>query len=167
MTTEERFTKVLRDWTEVFMHRSMRDFKRFMDDSGLSASQLNTLMRLYYSGGSDVGEIGTNLGITNAASSQLVDRLVNLGLLERTEDPHDRRVKQIALTPKGRGLIEQGIEARLCWMEELTTALNPEQQVAIIQTLTLLTKAAHKIDPQTTHSETVGEAAPSPVAGMP
>jgi DNA-binding MarR family transcriptional regulator len=163
MTTEESFTRVLRDFTEVFMHRSMRDFKRFMDESGLSASQLNTLMRLYYHGGAtDVSHIGTSMGITNAASSQLVDRLVTQGLLVRTEDLYDRRVKQVALSTKGRELIEQGIEARLKWMEELTTALTAEEQAAIIQALTLLNQAARKLDPQSECAGQVEETAPIP-----
>jgi len=167
MTTEERFTRVLRDFTEVFMHRSMHDFKRFMDESGLSASQLNTLMRLYYHGGaSDISNIGASVGITNAASSQLVDRLVNQGLLVRTEDAHDRRMKQVALSVKGRELIEQGIEARLKWMEELTTALTAEEQAAIIQALTLLNQAARKLDPKTTSTEQAEDSTPIPVPAV-
>jgi len=65
-----------------------------------------------------------------------------LDLIERTEDPQDRRAKRLALTPKGRALIEQGIEARSQWVEGLTDALTPEQQSMIISALTLLTAAA-------------------------
>jgi DNA-binding MarR family transcriptional regulator len=146
MTTEASFTQVLRDWSEVFMQRSMSDFKRFMDDSGLSASQVSTLMRLHYRGACSVSDLGAHAGITSAASSQMIDRLVGMGLLERSEDPNDRRNKVIALSPKGRALIEQGIEARRAWMEELTTALSPDEQQAIVKALTLLTHAAHQLE---------------------
>jgi MarR family transcriptional regulator, organic hydroperoxide resistance regulator len=146
MTIEQRFTQVLRDWSEVFMHRSMTDFKRFMSDSGLSASQVNTLMRLHYTGECSVSDLGAHAGITNAASSQMIDRMVGMELIQRREDPIDRRNKIIALSPKGRELIDQGIEARRAWMEELTTALSPEEQQAIVTALTLLTHAARQLE---------------------
>jgi MarR family transcriptional regulator for hemolysin len=71
-----------------------------------------------------------------------VDRLVILDLIKRTEDPADRRAKQLALTQKGRILIESGIEARSRWVEGLTDALTPDQQTMIVAALTLLTAAA-------------------------
>jgi len=142
--TKVLLTEVIREWSEVFMHRSMRDFKRFMDTTGLSFSQINILMRLFHGGCAGVSEIGDQLGVTNAAASQAVDRLVQLGLIERTEDPEDRRAKRLALTQKGRALIEKGVEVRSQWIEGLTDALTPEQQNMIISALTLLTEAAHK-----------------------
>lgn len=129
------------------MRRSMRDFFVFVRETGLSTTQLNTLMRLYYGGSCGVSHIGDHLGITNAATSQLVQRLVEQGLLERTEDPDDRRFKQLALTPAGRALIEQAIEARRRWLEDLTLALTPQQQANITATLLDLTQAARELDP--------------------
>jgi DNA-binding MarR family transcriptional regulator len=142
MSPTKELTEVIHEWSEVFMRRSGRDFKRFMDETGLSFSQLNVLMRLYHGGNSGVSEIGEQMGVTSAAASQAIDRLVLLGLIERTEDPKDRRAKRLALTPKGRTLIESGIEARSRWVEGLTDALTPEQQSMTISALTLLTEAA-------------------------
>jgi len=142
MSPTKVLTEVIREWSEVFMQRSMRDFKRFMDMTGLSFSQINILMRLLHGGSIGVSEIGDQLGVSNAAASQAVDRLVGLGLIERTEDPDDRRAKRLALTQKGRALIEQGIEARSKWIEGIMDVLTPEQQNMIISALTLLTEAA-------------------------
>ncbi len=142
MSPTKVLTEVIREWSEVFMQRSMRDFKRFMDLTGLSFSQINILMRLLHGGSIGVSEIGDQLGVSNAAASQAVDRLVGLGLIERTEDPDDRRAKRLALTQKGRALIEQGIEARSKWIEGIMDVLTPEQQNMIISALTLLTEAA-------------------------
>ena len=142
MSPPKVFSDVIREWSEVFMHRSMRDFRRFMDETGLSFSQINILMRLFHGGSAGVSEIGERLGVSNAAASQAVERLVQMGLVERTEDPQDRRAKQLALTPQGCTLIERGIEIRSQWVEGLTDALTPEQQSMIISALTLLTAAA-------------------------
>jgi DNA-binding MarR family transcriptional regulator len=144
MLITKSLTEVIREWSEVFMQRSMRDFRRFMETTGLSFSQINILMRLVHHGNTSVSEVGEQLGVTNAAASQAVDRLVGLGLIQRTEDPVDRRTKQLALTPKGYAMIEEGIAARSEWIEGLTDALNAEQQILIISALTLLTEAAQK-----------------------
>ena len=142
--TKVLLTEGIREWSEVFMHRSGRDFRRFMEETDLSFSQLSVLIRLYHGGISGISEIGSQLGVTKAAASQAVDRLVQLGLIERTEDPVDRRAKRLALTQKGRTLIEKGIEARSKWIEGLTDALTHEQQDMIVAALTLLTEGARK-----------------------
>jgi DNA-binding MarR family transcriptional regulator len=146
MQMSKQLSDVVREWAEVFMHRSMRDFKRFMDETDLSFSQTNVLMRLVHGRNSGASDIGGELGGTNAAASQIVERLVQLGLIERTEDPDDRRAKRLALTQKGHALIEKGIEARSKWVKGLTNTLTSEQQDMIISALTLLTEAARKIE---------------------
>lgn len=144
MSPTKAIAEVIREWSEVFMHRSGCDFRRFMEETDLSFSQISVLMRLYHGGNSGISEIGSQLGVTKAAASQAVDRLVQLGLIERTEDPVDRRAKRLALTQRGRRLIEKGIEARSKWIEGLTDALTREQQDMIVAALTLLTEGARK-----------------------
>jgi DNA-binding MarR family transcriptional regulator len=147
MPENQQLSIALREWAEIFMRRSMRDFFQFIRETGLSITQLNTLMRLYYGGSCGISDVGDHLGITNAATSQMVQRLVEQGLLERTEDLTDRRVKQLALTAAGRALIEQGIEARRRWLEDLTAALSSEEQENITLVLRELTEAARASDP--------------------
>ena len=151
MTASSRLTEALREWVEVFMRRSMREFKRYMDEASLTWPQVNTLMRLHYGGACGISEVGSHLGVTNAAASQLVERLVQQGLLERTEDPNDRRAKQLVLSRRGRTLIEKGIDARRRWTEELGARLTAEQQATIVAALQYLTEAARKLE--ASHSE--------------
>jgi DNA-binding MarR family transcriptional regulator len=137
---------VLRTWVEVFMHRSFRDFRRFMEGAGISHSQVGALMQLYCEDACGVSDIGEHLGISVPAASQLVDRLVQQGFLERIEYQADRRYKQVSLTSKGRQLMESGIEYRQKWMEQLTQALTPEEQQVISGALSLLNRAAQQLD---------------------
>lgn len=146
MSPNSSLPDVLRTWVEVFMHRSFRDFRRFMEGAGLSHSQVGALMRLYHQEACGVSDIGENLGITVAAASQLVDRLVQQDLLVRTEDPDDRRFKQVSLSSQGKALIESGIEYRQRWMEQLTHALSLEEQELITEALSLLNRAASRLD---------------------
>jgi DNA-binding MarR family transcriptional regulator len=146
MTDKKQFSDILNEWTEVFMHRSFRDFKHFMDDEGLSPTQVNTLMRLHHCGESGVSELGESAGVSNAAASQMIERLVMMGLMARVESTDDRRFKQVSLTDKGNALVKRGIEARRGWLEELTRTLNPAEQETIAQALTTLTRAARQLD---------------------
>jgi len=142
----ERFSEIMREWAEVFMRRSMGDIVQLSKQSGLSMSQLGALFRLHRSGFCGVSNIGDHLGVTHAAASQMVDRLVQQGLLERAEDLDDRRVKKITLSPKGRKLVEESIEARRRWVEQLTDKLTVEEQESISAALVTLTAAARSLE---------------------
>jgi DNA-binding MarR family transcriptional regulator len=144
MSPSEVLSNVVHEWAKVYMHRSMRDFKRFMEETGLSFSHVNILMRLFHGGMSGVSEIGEQMGITNAAASQTVDRLVEKGLIQRTEDPNDRRAKCLELTIQGRALIDKGVNMRSKWIENLADDLSVEQQKMITAALTLLTEVARR-----------------------
>ena len=155
MTGSLQFNQVLRQWTEVFMGLSMLDFVAYMRNHGLSMPQVLLLYRLYYQGQCGVSDIADHLAVTNAAASQTIERLVQQGLLDRSEDPNDRRAKQIALSPAGRALMQESIEARVRWMAELTTVLSPEEQDTIVAALDALTSAAIRLDPHSQVFETV------------
>jgi DNA-binding MarR family transcriptional regulator len=47
-------------------------------------------------------DLASFAGITKQSAGELVDDLVNLGYVERTADPDDRRAKLICLTERGR-----------------------------------------------------------------
>jgi DNA-binding MarR family transcriptional regulator len=146
MANESQLTQTIQNWSRVFMRHSFHEFKQFMDINGLSPSQVLTLLRLYHSGPCSVSMISSQLGVTNAASSQLIDRLVLQGLIERSEDVSDRRVKHLSITERGRNLLEEGINVRRLWMETLTTQLTSDQQAIIVAALTVLTDCASKIE---------------------
>jgi DNA-binding MarR family transcriptional regulator len=146
MASVEEFSSVLHEWIKVFMRRTGQDFKNFMGDSRLSFSQVNTLMRLHFTGEADVTDIAEQLGISNAAASQLVDRLVKMSLLERREDPDDRRIKRLALSPAGHAQAEKLVNIRRSWMDKFTNSLTPDQRENISSALQTLTEAARSIE---------------------
>jgi len=146
MASSREFETAMRAWTAIFMRRSFHEFFVAMKDTGLSTSQLNALMRLHYRGSCQVSGISDELGLTAAAASQIVDRLVGLELIERTEDPRDRRVRQIRLSAKGRDLLARGIEARIAWVRQLARRLPPRQLDAVVESLHRLTQAAEDLD---------------------
>ena len=112
MTDQTQFSQTVRQWMDTFMHRSMGGWARYVKASGFSMPQFMILMHVHYREPCGISDLSERMDTTTAAASQLVDKLVQAGLLERAEDPHDRRAKKVALTPKGKELIEQGIEER-------------------------------------------------------
>ncbi|HEU0293329.1 MAG TPA: MarR family transcriptional regulator [Anaerolineales bacterium] len=146
MTQPAQFTQAIRAWMDVFMHRSMSGWGRFAKSTGLSMPQFGVLMQLHHRGNCAVGDISERFDITNAAASQLVDKLVQSGLIQREEDPHDRRAKLLNLTDKGRELIQQGIEERYRWVEELAGKLTVEERAQISDALNIMTRAAQELE---------------------
>lgn len=128
------------------MRRSMRDLSAFMRSHGLTMPQVSVLFKLRYGGMCGVSDIADHLDVTSAAASQMVDRLVQQGLLARSTDPSDRRVKRIELTPLGRQLLDEAIEARMGWVTGMATILSPEEQDLIVTALGLLGDAAARLE---------------------
>jgi DNA-binding MarR family transcriptional regulator len=137
-------SQILAEWTEVFMRRSFREFKSFMDEEGLSPTQINSLMWLNHCEASGVTDIANFTGITNAAASQMIDRLVQMELIQRVESTADRRYKQLTLTEKGEQLVKRGFYSSRLWLFELTASLDKDEQMAIATGLKMLTTAAKK-----------------------
>ncbi len=146
MTKTVQFTQSIRSWMDVFMHRSMRGWGLFAKSTGLSMPQFSILMQLHHKGAYAMSKVSEGFDITPAAASQLVDKLVHSGLIERTEDPQDRRAKLLTLTDKGREIIQQGIEERYRWVDQLAEKLTDEERVQVSEALDLMTQAAEDIE---------------------
>ena len=146
MTKPTQFSKTLRVWMDTFMHRSMRGWSHFAKSTGLSMAQFSILMQLHHKGSCGVSDISERFDVTAAAASQLVEKLVQAGYLERAEDPADRRAKLLTLSVKGKELIQQGAEERHRWMDDLAATLSAEDQKKISEALILLTNAAKEMN---------------------
>ena len=94
---------------ERFLGLIIQDFMRFLHQTGLSGPQIHALLYIFHAGECQISEIGALSGASPAAASQLVERLVEQGLVERTEDPANRRTKKLRLTEKSLKLIHQGV----------------------------------------------------------
>ncbi|MDO9380950.1 MAG: MarR family transcriptional regulator [Nocardioidaceae bacterium] len=59
-----------------------------------------------------ITDIARRLGLSVAAAGRNVDQLVRLGIAERHEDPADRRVKLVTLSPTGLEVADQHLEQK-------------------------------------------------------
>jgi DNA-binding MarR family transcriptional regulator len=151
MTKSVQFTQAIRTWMDVFMHRSMRGWGLFAKSTGLSMPQFSILMQLHHKGACGLSEISERFEVSPAAASQLVDKLVQSGYIQREEDPSDRRAKLLNLTEKGRELIRQGIDERYRWVEELAGRLTAEERMQVSEALNIMTRAAEELEADPVH----------------
>ena len=86
-----------------------------------------------------MSDLGEDLGTSSAAASQLLHRMVQLGLIERSEDPNDRRIKQLNLSQKGLEFLNQCFQASYTWIEDIVLKLNNDEKRDIATVLNTLT----------------------------
>ncbi|WP_346101951.1 MarR family winged helix-turn-helix transcriptional regulator [Nonomuraea maheshkhaliensis] len=93
--------------------------------SNLTMRQLKVILILSTTGSASGQDLAHNLGVGLGTVTGIVDRLVAHGLVGRHEDPHDRRVRRVQLTPAGTKLIEDinnsGVQHYRRIMEHLDT----------------------------------------------
>ena len=146
MSKSVQFTQAIRSWMDVFMSRSMRGWGLFAKSTGLSMPQFGLLMQMHHKGPCGMSQVSERFEITPAAASQLVDKLVQNGFIQREEDPDDRRAKLLNLTDKGRDLIQRGMQERYRWVDELGERLTAEERVKITEALNIMTEAAKELE---------------------
>lgn len=79
----------------------------------LSFSQVRTLFALAQCGEPvAIHEIARRLRLSVAAAGRNVDQLLQQGLLDRREDPSDRRIRLVSLSEAGHTLVAGHIEAQ-------------------------------------------------------
>jgi DNA-binding MarR family transcriptional regulator len=90
-------------------------------EGGLSFAHYPLLSALQREGELSAGQLATEVSLTPATVTQMLDALAAAGLVERTRSETDRRVVMTQLTPEGRRRVERK-EAELIarWQEALS-----------------------------------------------
>ncbi len=117
---------------------SMHNFWRQLKAQGLTLPQMFALRYIYYKGPCHITDIARELGVTSAAVSQMLNRLVDQGLIVRQEAAHDRRHKQLTLTDKGRAVLEENARAQVRWLQDVAARLSDEERAKVIEAMEIL-----------------------------
>ena len=93
----------------LVMMKAMQSISRYalaeIQQAGLGDSDFRVLEVLLHKGPLPVNIIGPKVNLTPGSISVAVDRLLAKGFVTRTESPEDRRVRVVALTPRGKSVI--------------------------------------------------------------
>jgi DNA-binding MarR family transcriptional regulator len=151
MISSSQLTETLRNFMDIAMQRLMHERAQHAKQNGLSMHQLGLLLQIHYRGNCGISDISNRFDITNAAASQLVDKLVQNGLIQRTEDPQDRRAKLLTLTQKGTDLIQKSTQRRYRWVEDLAHQLSAQEREQVNEALDIMIRAVKELEAEATH----------------
>lgn len=139
------FARAVRDVFEAAVLREVAGNK-------VTFPQLKLLYLVAQTGSVTVGDAAAFLGVTSAAASKAVEKLVRRRLLRRNDIQGDRRSSQLSVTEASRRLLEAYETARNQKAAEIFARYAPEQ---LRYTAELLDHLAAGICEQTTSPEAV------------
>ena len=146
MNSVDSMGEILQEWLKIVMHHSMHNFLAYAKEIKLSMSHFSSLSKISHKGALGVSDIGDELGISCAAASQMLDRLVQQGLITRSEDPKDRRAKQLVLTDRGRQVLQEMTDSRQAWLLDLAATLSPPEREQVAAALNILIEKVNQLD---------------------
>ena len=119
------------DHVWLVMMKAMRALTRYatagIEETGLGLSDFGVLEVLLRRGPLPVNTIGPIVDLTPGSISTAVDRLFAKGLVSRLESVEDRRVRIVALTPRGKDLIVPAFRKHSGQMRRVFSELSPEE----------------------------------------
>lgn len=110
--------------------------------ANLTMPQLKVLWVLAINGSASGHDLGDAIGVSLATISGIVDRLCAQELVTRREDPRDRRVRRIELTPSGQELVDSIMVAGDEHQRRLLSRLNVGQLRLVLSAIELMLAAA-------------------------
>jgi DNA-binding MarR family transcriptional regulator len=101
----------LRRLVDLVSHGSGAVFM-VMSDASVTLPQVLLISRVEKAGSASLSDLAEGSTASTAALSQMIERLVQQGLLDRAEDPVDRRRKAVRVTSRARAFLRKLEAAR-------------------------------------------------------
>jgi DNA-binding MarR family transcriptional regulator len=111
-----------------------------IDELGLSLTQLKAIQLLSTNEAAEmsVKQLGDSLELSMPAISRAVDGLVHRGLVTRTEDEEDRRIKRVRPTKEADQLVSRLIDIRFSQLGEFVDSLNSRERTKLAAALAVM-----------------------------
>lgn len=97
----------------------------------LYEGQQNLLLQLWDEDGLAQAELTRRLGIEPASVSKAIERMENVGFIQRHPDPDDARSNRIFLTDLGRSLEQPVYDAWFKVEDQLLSNMTPEERLLL------------------------------------
>lgn len=108
---------------------------------GISASQWQVIWEIGSAGEISLTELAALLNLDNSTMSRAINNLVEQALVQRNEDPADRRYVKIKLTGKGAEFYIQMEEMINQYYRTILLSIPEEKRDQVTESLSLLLKA--------------------------
>ena len=106
----------------------------------LTMPQVKTLF-LLAEGPMRMRGVAKRLGVEMPSATTMIDRLAAKGLVERRQDPSDRRAVVCSVTPAGRDAVERFWALRAARIEPLASALSKKDLEKVVSALKIMADA--------------------------
>ncbi|HEY1100325.1 MAG TPA: MarR family transcriptional regulator [Myxococcota bacterium] len=137
--TAEEVTRLALSWLTLSMSlsrgRSQARQLRQINELGLTFPMIITLNVIAFEGRQTMTTLLDHLSLSTSATSHLIQRLVELGLVERRDNPDDRRQKIIALTNRGTAFVGEMMAGRFAEMRESIAPLSSSTKQALFDVM--------------------------------
>ena len=123
------------------MGRIMRDkVHRKLHDNQCTLLEFETIKYVKDTGQPHMRDVAKTFHVSPPAATLMIDGLVKAKLLARVLDPKDRRSVRVAITPKGRQLLERGIANKIREMKKLFGILTPAERAHFVAAIKKIIK---------------------------
>jgi DNA-binding MarR family transcriptional regulator len=107
--------------------------------------QLRVLVMIASRGTLHLGAVAAGLGVHPSNATRAVDRLVVAGLLDRRDDPSDRRHLVLELTAAGNALVERVMSHRREAVSAILDRMPPARRRALVPALSAFAVAGGEV----------------------
>lgn len=107
----------------------------------LSIAQLKSFFFIANEGSTNFKKLAGALRVTPSTVTGIVDHLVDQGLVSRQEDPEDRRMLSLRITPEGQTLLAELRESTESQISALLARMTDEDLTSLVNGLQALIKA--------------------------
>ena len=136
----------LEETREVFEQQTQQAMAGDATDPPLTMQLLRVLAHVALGQGRGTShQVAEHLQVSLATVSGIVDRLVDHGVVQRTEDPQDRRVRRLGITPRGQELISSLHNHAGSMPIELLEAMPVDDLRALVRGILALQRAAREV----------------------
>lgn len=101
--------------------------------AGLTESQFGVLEALYHLGPMSQKDIGAKILKSKGNLTLIVDNLLKMGLISRSQLPADKRYYSIRISPGGEKLIREVFPEHVKGVMKAMAVLNAEEQIQLAQ----------------------------------
>ena len=110
--------------------------------------QFRLLIVLAAHGPQGVSSLAEFLAVNASTATRMCDRLIRKGLIRRRISPSDRREVRLALTERGRDLVDHATKQRRIELSRLLESVPMDEQRHLIRALTHMNAAAGEVPDQ-------------------
>ncbi len=156
----ERLTVCMQQLHRLVSDRIMGTLQSELQGEDVSFTQMTALYKVRAFAPIRLTLLSEHLGVSLPATSQLIQELVRRELMERRENPENRREKLLALSDKGQQFLSVREKAMMGAYREVFGQVSPEKITRAEQAITALILEAQQLQAQQLQAQSAAQPRP-------